>query len=99
MFKLGVTDTNKKGELAAWSSASDINYIKNLRKATHNAGYVLDLSFLNIPFTTTNIQTNIYYMLDHKVQVTVILSRRKVLLKQAYYHILKSKLNTFLTLV
>jgi hypothetical protein len=55
MFKLGVADTNKKGELAAWSSISGINYIKNLGKATHNAGYVLDLSFLNIPFMITNI--------------------------------------------
>jgi hypothetical protein len=55
MFKLGVADTNKEGELAAWSSASSIDYIKNLEKATHNTGYVLDLSFLNIPFATTNI--------------------------------------------
>jgi hypothetical protein len=55
MFKPGVTDTNKKGELAAWSSVSSINYIRNLRKATHNAGYVLDLSFLNIPFAITSI--------------------------------------------
>jgi hypothetical protein len=55
MFKLGVADTNKKGKLAAWSSISGINYIKNPEKATHNAGYVLDLSFLNIPFVTTSI--------------------------------------------
>jgi hypothetical protein len=67
MFKLGIADTNKEGELAAWSSVSGINYIENLEKATHNAGYVLDLSFLNIPFTTTSIQTNIYYASDHKV--------------------------------
>jgi hypothetical protein len=55
MFKPGVADTNKEGELAAWSSASSIDYIKNPGKATHNAGYVLDLSFLNIPFTTISI--------------------------------------------
>jgi hypothetical protein len=55
MFKLGVTDTNKEGELAAWSSASSINYIKNPEKATHDAGYVLNLSFLNIPFVTISI--------------------------------------------
>jgi hypothetical protein len=55
MFKLGVADTNKKGELAAWSSTSGIDYIGNLEKATHNTGYVLDLSFLNIPFMTTSI--------------------------------------------
>jgi hypothetical protein len=67
MFKPGVTDTNKKGELAAWSNVSSINYIKNLGETTHNAGYVLDLSFLNILFITTSIQTNIYYTLDHKV--------------------------------
>jgi hypothetical protein len=67
MFKPGVADINKEGELAAWSSTSSIDYIKNLGKATHNTGYVLDLSFLNIPFVTTNIQTNIYYASDHKV--------------------------------
>jgi hypothetical protein len=55
MFKLGVADINKEGELTAWSSASGIDYIKNLRKTTHNTDYVLDLSFLNIPFTTTSI--------------------------------------------
>jgi hypothetical protein len=67
MFKPGVADTNKKGELAAWSSASGINYIKNLGEATHNASYVLNLSFLNISFATISIQTNIYYTSDHKV--------------------------------
>jgi hypothetical protein len=55
MFKPGVADTNKKGKLVAWSSASGIDYIKNLEKATHNTGYVLDLSFLNIPFVTISI--------------------------------------------
>jgi hypothetical protein len=82
-----------------WSSTSGIDYIKNLEEATHNAGYVLDLSFLNIPFITTSIQTNIYYVLNHKVQVIVILGKRKVLLKQVYYYILKAKLSTFLALV
>jgi hypothetical protein len=55
MFKLGVADTNKEGELIAWFSISSINYIKNLKKVTHNAGYVLDLSFLNISFVIINI--------------------------------------------
>jgi hypothetical protein len=67
MFKPGVADTNKEDKLAAWSSASGIDYIKNLGEATHNTGYVLDLSFLNIPFATTSIQTNIHYVSDHKV--------------------------------
>jgi hypothetical protein len=67
MFKLGIINTNKKGELTAWSSISGIDYIKNLEKATHNTSHVLDLSFLNISFITISIQTNIYYMLDHKV--------------------------------
>jgi hypothetical protein len=67
MFKPGVADTNKEGELAAWSSVSGIDYIKNLGKVTYNAGYVLDLSFLNISFAIINIQTNIYYTLDYKV--------------------------------
>jgi hypothetical protein len=99
MFKLSVADTNKEGKLVTWSSASGIDYIKNLREATHNASYVLDLSFSNIPFIITSIQTNMYYMSDHKVQVIVILGRGKVLLKQAHYRIPETKLNTFLTLV
>jgi hypothetical protein len=99
MFELGIADTNKKGELVAWSSASNIDYIRNLEEATHNAGHVLDLSFLNISFATISIQTDIYYTLDHKVQVIVILSRGKVLLKQAHYCILKTGLSTFLALI
>jgi hypothetical protein len=55
MFKLSITNTNKKGELVAWFNTSDIDYIKNLKKATYNAGYVLDLSFLNIPFVIISI--------------------------------------------
>jgi hypothetical protein len=55
MFKPGIADINKEGELTAWLSVSSINYIRNPGKATHNTGYVLDLSFLNIPFMTINI--------------------------------------------
>jgi hypothetical protein len=55
MFKLGVTDTNKKGELITWSSTSNIDYIKNLKEVTHNADYILNLSFLNISFITISI--------------------------------------------
>jgi hypothetical protein len=78
---------------------SDIDYIKNPEKATHNVSYILDLSFLNIPFVTTSIQINIYYISNHKVQITVILGKEKVLLKQVHYCILKAKLSTFLALV
>jgi hypothetical protein len=67
MFKPGVTDTNKKGKLAAWFSVNSIDYIKNLGEATYNVGYVLDLSFLNISFVIISIRTNIYYVLDYKV--------------------------------
>ena len=67
MFKPGVADINKEGKLIAWFSVSGIDYIKNLEKVTYNTGYVLDLSFLNIPFVTISIQTNIYYTLNHKV--------------------------------
>jgi hypothetical protein len=55
IFKLSVADINKRGELMAWFSVSDIDYIKNLEEVTHNAGYVLNLSFLNIPFTIISI--------------------------------------------
>jgi hypothetical protein len=99
MFEPGVADTNKGGELAAWFSASGIDYIKNPGKATHNAGHILDLSFSNIPFATTSIQTDIHYALDHKVQVTVILGKGKVPLEQVHYHIPEAELNTFLALV
>jgi hypothetical protein len=67
MFELGVADTNKGGELAAWSSVSGMDYIKNLGEATHNAGYVLDLSFSNISFVTISIRTDMYCASDHKV--------------------------------
>jgi hypothetical protein len=67
MFKPGIVNTNKKGKLAAWSSINSIDYIENPEEATYNTGHVLDLSFLNIPFITTSIQTNIHYTSDHKV--------------------------------
>jgi hypothetical protein len=34
MFKPGVADTNKEGELVAWFSVSNIDYIRNLGEAT-----------------------------------------------------------------
>jgi hypothetical protein len=55
MFKPGVADTNKEDKLVTWSSISSIDYIKNSEKATYNTSYVLDLSFLNIPFATISI--------------------------------------------
>jgi hypothetical protein len=55
MFEPGVINTNKEGELVAWFNASSIDYIKNPGKAIHNTGYVLDLSFLNIPFAIISI--------------------------------------------
>jgi hypothetical protein len=55
MFKPDIANTNNKDELAAWFNISNIDYIKNPRKATHNTGYILDLSFLNIPFIITSI--------------------------------------------
>jgi hypothetical protein len=67
MFEPGVIDTNKEGKLAAWSSASGIDYIGNPEEATHNTGYVLNLSFSNISFVITSIRTDMYYASDHKV--------------------------------
>ena len=99
MFKPGVINTNKEGELAAWSSASGIDYIENLGEATYNASYVLDLSFSNIPFATTSIRTDIHCASDHKVQVTVIPGKKKVLLEQAHYRIPEAELSTFSALV
>jgi hypothetical protein len=99
MFKPGVADINKKGELAAWSSVSSIDYIENPGEATHDAGHVLDLSFLNIPFATISIRTDMHYASDYKVQVTVILGRGKVLLKQVHYCIPETELSTFSALV
>jgi hypothetical protein len=55
MFKLSVANINKEDKLITWSNTSNIDYIKNLEKVTHNTGYVLNLSFLNISFTTINI--------------------------------------------
>jgi hypothetical protein len=40
-----------------------------------------------------------HYASDHKVQVTVILGRGKVLLEQAHYRILEAELSTFSALV
>jgi hypothetical protein len=55
MFKSGVTNTNKKGKLKAYSSISNIDYIKTLRKVIYNINYVFDLSFLNMLFIIISI--------------------------------------------
>jgi hypothetical protein len=55
MFKPDVANIYKEGELTAWFSVSNINYIKNLKEIIHNISYVLNLSFLNIPFIIISI--------------------------------------------
>jgi hypothetical protein len=67
MFEPGVTDTNRGGELAAWSSTSGMDYIGNPGEATHDAGHVLDLSFSNIPFAKTSVRPDIYCVSDHVI--------------------------------
>jgi hypothetical protein len=99
MFEPGVADTNRGGELAAWSSASGIDYIGNPGEVTHDAGHVLDLSFSNTPFATTSIRTDMHCASDHKVQVIVIPGRGKVLLEQVHYRIPEAELSTFSALV
>ena len=49
-FKPGVNTFTQGGELVEWSIETIIDFIREVRILTQRCGYVLDLTFLNIPW-------------------------------------------------
>jgi hypothetical protein len=49
-----------------------MNFIRAPRIITQKYRYILDLTFLNIPFIYILIRINLYYSSDYKTQITII---------------------------
>ena len=62
-------------DLARWATDNNIDFIGRLGQLTHRAGYVLDLTFLNIPFANTAVRDDLNCGLDYFSQVIIILAR------------------------
>ena len=77
MFEPGVITAQGGSRLAEWSIASGMDYVGEPGKATHRAGHVIDLSFSNIPFTSTTVREDLHCGSDHYTLVTVIPRRGK----------------------
>jgi len=72
VFELDSSTENGGAALARWAYTNSAEYIREPRQATHRAGYVLDLSFANIPFTQTVIVKDMNCGLDHETLVISI---------------------------
>lgn len=72
MFEPSVIPSRNGPNLAHWSSDSSMDFIRTPRTPTQRFGYVLDLTFSNIPFAHSSIRSNIHSSSDHETQVTII---------------------------
>jgi hypothetical protein len=70
-----------------------MDYIGAPGAATHNAEYVLDLTFSNVPFATTQIREDLHSGSDHETQVTTLLGRGRVPLDQFHYRVPEEELS------
>jgi hypothetical protein len=76
-----------------------MDFIDTLDAPTQRARHVLNLTFSNVPFAQTTIQTDMHSGLDHETQVTIILGQGSVPLKQFHFRVLESELDKFSRLV
>jgi hypothetical protein len=70
-FEPGTDSRNGGIELNQWSIDNNMSYIGEPGEATHQAGHVLDLTFSNIPFATTEVVEDLYCGSDHFTLPTV----------------------------
>jgi Endonuclease-reverse transcriptase len=66
MFEPGIQTLHQGAELARWATESGMDFIGTPGAPTQRAGHVLDLTFSNVPFAQTTIQTNMHSGLDHE---------------------------------
>lgn len=99
LFEPGVLPHSRGGDLAAWSSASLMDYTGDPGVATHNEGHVLDLVFSNIPFTYTSICPELHCGSDHQTQVTLVPSYGEVPFSKPVYRVTEADLGKFAGIV
>ena len=99
MFEPSIQAAHQGAELARWATESGMDFIGTLGAPTQRARHVLDLTFSNVPFAQTTIQTDMHSGLDHETQVTIIPSRGNVPLEQFHFRVLESELDRFARLV
>ena len=98
-FEPGARTEDGGGYLSQWSIDSGMDYIGEPGRATHRAGHVIDLSFSNIPFAKTKVQTDLNCGSDHEMLVTMIPGRGRSPLQQFHYRIPENRLLQFAGLV
>ncbi|KAI1690336.1 Exo-endo-phos-2 domain containing protein [Pyrenophora tritici-repentis] len=99
LFEPGSTSANRGAEIARWATQNDIPYIGEAGNPTHRAGYVLDVSFSNIPFARTTVREDMYTGSDHFTLVTVLPSRGRAVLEQHHYRVHERNIDRFAGLV
>lgn len=95
----GVESSGRGRELVTWSLTSGATYIGEIGEATHNQGHVLDLTFSNIPFASTERRRRLRTSSDHETLVTTIPGRGLEQLEQHHYRVKDDDMHTFIGLV
>jgi hypothetical protein len=98
-FEPGVQPANQGTELARWSADSSIDFIRTPGESTHGAGYVLNLTFSNIPFAATSVRPELHTGSDYETQVTIIPGRGVVPLEQNRFRIPETEIVKFNRLI
>jgi len=99
MFEPGVTTAHRGAEVARWSINSGMDFIGTPGGVTQDAGHVLDLTFSNIPFASSEVKEDMHSGSDHETQVTTIPGRGYAPLDQFHYRVPESELGKFSGLV
>jgi hypothetical protein len=98
-FEPGVQPVNRGTELARWSVDSSMDFIGIPGESTYRAGYILNLTFSNIPFVVTSVRPELYTGSDYETQVTIIPGRGVVPLEQNRFRIPKTEMVKFNRLI
>lgn len=95
MFEPGVNTNGTGGDLAKWSITSRMDYIGEPGEMTHCDGYVIDLSFTNIPFAELGVRKDLHCGSNHDTIVTAIPERGAEAATQARHTVADAHLETF----
>ncbi|KAJ5545469.1 RNA-directed DNA polymerase from transposon X-element [Penicillium sp. DV-2018c] len=98
-FEPGAESLHGGGEIARWAALSGMSYIGEPGVPTHQGGHVLDLTFTNIPFATTEVRDDLHTGSDHETLVTTIPGRNNSPLEQTNYRVAEKDLPKFASLV
>jgi hypothetical protein len=98
-FEPGTDARNGGIELNQWSIDNNMSFIGEPGEATHQAGHVIDLTFSNIPFATTEVAEDLHCGSDHFTLLTTIPARGRQPLDQFHYRVPTRRLHQFNALV